>query len=191
MRYLCNLIIALTVVGCAYIPPTRVQSAPHNNNSAIVTDIDGTLTPNVMAVNEVRPDAAKAIRALANKGYKIIYVTTRIPLFQSGLPKWLQENGFPKGDLQVAQSSEERSHPERFKARILKDYVQHGWHLEYAYGDSSSDFAAYADAGITKERVFALKRRGSKNCQKGVYQECLNGWAEYLPYIKKEIVPRK
>ena len=183
MRYFCILIIVLSVVGCTSIPSAQVQAAPHDNNRAIVTDIDGTLTPSVMAINEVRPDAAKVIRELANRGYKIIYLTTRIPLFQSGLPKWLQENGFPKGDLQVAQSAEERSHPERFKAGILKDYIKHGWHLVYAYGDSSTDFAAYADAGITKKRVFALKRRGSKHCQKGVYHECLNGWSQYLPYI--------
>lgn len=185
MRYFCHLIIALSVAGCTYIPSTQVQPPSNNNNSAIVTDIDGTLTPDVLAINEVRPDAAKAIRALANRGYKIIYLTTRIPLFQSGLPKWLQENGFPKGDLEVAHSAGERSHPERFKARILKDYIKHGWHLDYAYGDSSTDFAAYADAGISRERVFALKRRGSKNCQKGLYHECLNGWSEYLPYIEK------
>jgi phosphatidate phosphatase PAH1 len=159
--------------------------------SAVVSDIDGTLTPNVLAINDVRPDAAQAISALSNKGYKIIYVTARVPLFQSGLPKWLQENGFPEGALHVAQSIEERSHPEIFKARILKDYVQHGWRLEYAYGDSSTDFTAYAEAGIPKERVFALRRRGSENCQKGVYQECLNGWTEYLPYIEKEIVTKE
>lgn len=190
MRYLCGLIIALSVVGCTGIPSAQVQPPSHENSSAIVTDIDGTLTPNVMAINEVRPDAAKAIRDLANKGYKIIYVTARLPLFQAGLPKWLQKNGFPKGDLQVAQSNGESSHPEIFKARVLKDYVRHGWRLEYAYGDSSTDFAAYAEAGIPKERVFALKRRGSENCQKGVYQQCLNGWTEYLPYIEKKIVNR-
>jgi len=190
MRYLLHLILLLSLLGCSHIPPARIPPS-HSNASVIVSDIDGTLTPTVLSVYAVRPDAAEALNALANKGYTIIYVTTRVPLFQSGLPGWLRANGFPDGALHVAQSSEERDHPEQFKARVLKDYVKQGWQLEYAYGDSSTDFAAYAEAGIPRERVFALKRSGHEDCQKGIYQACLDGWTEHLPYIDKEIASKR
>jgi phosphatidate phosphatase PAH1 len=156
-----------------------------------VLDIDGTLTPKVLDVHSVRPDAAKAMSAISEKGYTVVYVTTRIPLFQSMLPKWLRDNGFPEGILHVAQTDEERDHPEEYKARVLNDYVRKGWRLEYAYGDSSTDFAAYAAAGIPKERVFALKRTGSNNCEQGIYEACLDGWTEHLPYINTVIATKR
>lgn len=187
MRSLVHLTVVVSLWGCSSIPPAQIPSPSHNKMGAIVSDIDGTLTPGVFSVCTVRPDSAKAISALADKGYKIIYVTTRHLLFQSGLPKWLRENGFPEGVLHVAQTREERNHPESYKARILKDYVQKGWQLEYAYGDSTTDFVAYHEAGIPKERIFALKRSGSENCRKGIYQACLDGWTEYLSYIDKEV----
>lgn len=187
MRHLFYSIIVLSVLGCSSIPPAQISSPDKVTGSAIVTDIDGTLTPDVYSIKEVRPDAAEAINAIFNKGYKVIYVTTRIPLFQSGLQKWLNDNGFPAGTLHVAQTDEERNHPDKYKARILKEYVHQGWQLSYAYGDSTTDFSAYGEVGIPKEKVFALKRRSSENCQDGSYQKCLTGWTEYLPYIDKEI----
>lgn len=183
MRYL-YLIIGLTVMGCTHIPAAEVQAPTHAKQKVVVTDIDGTLTPDVLAMNEVRPGAAKLLRSLTDKGYSIVYLTARIPMFQSALPRWLKENGFPEGALHVAQSNKQSRHPEELKAGILKDYVQKGWQLAYAFGDPSTDFAAYADAGIPQQRVFALQRRGSEGCQPGIYQACLKGWRDVLPYLQ-------
>lgn len=191
MRHFGPLIIALSVVGCATIPQVEVPPPSKSQGQAVVLDIDGTLTPKNMAVHEPRPGAAEAVRALSAKGYKIIYLTTRIPLYQSGLPDWLRQNGFPEGILHVAQSGEERDQAGKFKARVLAAYLQRGWRLAYAYGDSSTDFTAYAEAGIPRERVFGLRRKGSKDCQIGVYQTCLAGWTEHLPYIESEIASEK
>lgn len=170
MRYLLYCFFTLCLLGCSHIAPAQIPVPTDNTVSVVVSDIDGTLTPKVLDVYSVRPDAAKAMSALSEKGYTVIYVTTRIPLFQSMLPKWLRDNGFTKGILHVAQTDEEREHPEAYKARVLNDYARKGWQLEYAYGDSSTDFAAYAAAVIPKERVFALKRKGSNNCEKGIYE---------------------
>ena len=191
MRYLLLPIIALSLWGRAQISPAEVPPPSPRQGQAVVLDIDGTLTPNNISVYEPRPDAAKAISTLSKKGYMIVYVTTRVPLFQSGLPDWLRQNGFPEGNLHVAQSGEERDHPVKFKARVLKAYRQRGWHLAYAYGDSLSDFTAYADVGIPKSRVFALKRSGSKDCHDGIYQTCLEGWTEHLPYIERKVADAK
>jgi len=177
--------------GCTRIPPAEVPSPSPSQGQAVVLDIDGTLTPKTIDVFEPRPGAADALNALSRKGYKIVYLTTRIPLFQSSLPDWLRQGGFPSGSLHVAQTAEERDKADKFKAQVLAAYVKAGWRLAYAYGDSSMDFAAYAEAGIPKERVFALKRRGSAACQDGIYQTCLEGWLEHLAYIEREIANAK
>ena len=167
--------------------------APSTMKQLVVLDIDGTLTPQNLFVYETRPDAARAIRAFSEKGYQITYVTTRIPLFhfQSGLPDWLRQNGFPEGRVHAAQTAAERGNPKDFKTRVLRDYVQHGWQLTYAYGDSESDFWAYAEVEIPKQRVFALKRRFSQECVVSTYQACLGGWTEHLPYIERDVPSAK
>lgn len=188
MRLFACAAMGLGISGCAQVPPAEVPPTSATQRHVVVLDIDGTLTPDNPDVFEARPSAAEAVGALSNKGYKIVYVTTRIPLFQSMLPKWLKENGFPDGSsLHIAQTSEERADPSDYKARILALYSQKGWRLDYAYGDSSTDFTAYAKAGIPREHVFALKRRDATVCQDGAYQTCLDGWTEHLPYIEREI----
>lgn len=187
MRHLPLSIAVLLISGCAQIPPADVPPPTPFQGSAVVTDIDGTLTPRDPDVNEARPSAATALNALSNKGYKIIYLSARTPLLQSILPDWLKQNGFPAGSLHVAQTSDERGSPDKFKAKMLVAYTAAGWRLAYAYGDSSTDFTAYAEAHIPKEHVFALRRRGDSKCQDGVYQTCLVGWDEHLPYINNEV----
>lgn len=187
MRHLTLAIATLVLSGCELIPPVDVPPMSAEQKQAVVFDIDGTLTPRDIYVFEARPGAANAVSAIAKKGYRVVYITTRIPLYQSVLPDWLRDNGFPVGSLHVAQTSEERSDPAGFKAGILDRYKTAGWHLAYAYGDSTTDFEAYAKAGIPRGRVFALKRRFSRACADGAYESCLDGWLEHLPYIDREI----
>jgi phosphatidate phosphatase PAH1 len=191
MRRLTISVAVLLSSGCAQLPRQQVPFPTATQHSVVITDIDGTLTPRNLDVNEPRPNAAAALHALVQKGYRIVYVTTRIPAFQSGLPEWLKQNGFPTGDLHVAQNADERSAPERFKTRILASYTELGWTLAYAYGDSSTDFAAYAAAHVPQQYVFALKRKGESSCQEGIYQMCLSGWGEHLPYIASEVPQAK
>lgn len=179
----------LLLAGCAQLPPAEVPHAPRSTAEAVVFDIDGTLTPANFAYSEARPAAAQTVTTYSNKGYKIIYLSTRMPGFQTKLPGWLQRNGFPKGTIHVAQTWKERSNAAKFKSGILAHYKQQGWHLAYAYGDSSTDFQAYAQAGIPKEHVFALKRRGQDKCQQGVYQHCLNDWEQNLRFVKQLKTP--
>ena len=187
MRRISPFVTATLLYGCALISPAEVPTASPPMDQVVVFDIDGTLTPHNLSVYEARPGAAQAVSAFAAKGYKIVYVTTRVPLFQSGLPNWLKQNGFPEGMLHVAQTAAERDQADRFKSQVLNTYKQRGWRLAYAYGDSDTDFRAYALAGIPRERVFALRRAGSQECQGGVYQTCLAGWTEHLPYIESQV----
>jgi hypothetical protein len=184
-----SMIVVLTTLcsACAQLPYTAIPDAPPAPAMAVVFDIDGTLTPNVAAVFDVREDAAEAVRAYAAKGYKIIYLSTRVSWLSAPVPDWLKDRGFPEGSIHVAQTRSERNQPEVYKTEVLTSYVTRGWSLAYAYGDSSTDLAAYAAVGIPNEHVFALQRRGEPGCQPGVAAACLGGWTEHLEFVHTSV----
>jgi len=172
--------LLLLVSGCATLPPSPVPEPPAAESPLVAFDIDGTLTPHNLLVHEARDDAADVVKAFEARGYGIVYITTRVPAFQSSLPSWLAARGFPAGGLHVAQTTGERRNAADFKLRVLNSYVARGWRLAYAFGDSPTDFVAYQRAGLPKERIFALRRKGSSTCEEGTYQACLDGWSRYL-----------
>ena len=185
------LILSTAVLyGCTeQSPPAEVPNIHSPQEMAVVFDIDGTLTPKVHAVRTVRPDAAVVASALAGKGYRIIYLSARVKALSSGIPAWLRENGFPDGIIRVAETAQERRHPATFKAGVLSELIEQGWTVRYAYGDSSTDFEAYAAVGIPRERVFALQREGKNACQPGEWITCLVGWTEHLDFIGQSVPP--
>lgn len=178
-------VLALLALGaCTQLPPQDVPRPVRDGQPLVVVDIDGTLTPDVLAFTQARPAAAELLRVLVSKGYGLAYLTAREPLAQAGLRDWLQTEGFPAGPLHVAQSAAERADPASFKARWLAVYADRGWRLSWAYGDSSSDFEAYAKVGFAREQVFALRRRGDTDCQPGSYARCLVGWDDHRRFIE-------
>lgn len=171
------------LTSCGSLAPAEVPSAPTSGARAVVFDIDGTLTPDVNAVAEVRVDAAAAVRIYFERGYRVIYLSTRVSFLQAGIPVWLKENGFPASSVHVAETEADHKDPAAFKLRIMREYSARGWSLVGGYGDSSTDFRAYAEAGIPNSRVFALLRRGQSACEPGVWQECLPGWSSHLGFV--------
>jgi len=169
-------ILAAALAACAHLPAVVVPQAVAGARGIVVFDVDGTLTPTVAQIFRVRPDASAVARLYAGQGYRIVYLTARAPALQGTLRGFLSRHGFPPGDLLVPRDRTEHAAPADFKARALADYRAHGWAIEAAYGDSSSDFEAYARAGIPRERVFALRRVGAADCQPGAWVACLPGW---------------
>jgi phosphatidate phosphatase PAH1 len=149
----------------------------------VVFDIDGTLTPRPFEFLTTRMNAANAVRLYADKGYQIIYLSARSNFARSGTLKWLRRNKFPDGIVNVAESSADGKHPATYKTRMLTALFAKGWQIEYAYGDSSTDFTAYASVPIPPEHVFALQRSGQRACQPGSSSSCLHGWTAHLAYI--------
>lgn len=182
MRMLTLVLLTFFFAGCTLLPG-EVQPTPLKPDQAVVFDIDGTLTPRPRAIFTARKDAATAARLFADKGYKIVYLSARIRSLQSGIPEWLREHHFPDGSIHVPQNHADSRDHAAFKTRILERYRQHGWHFVAAYGDSSTDFEAYAHAGINKSNVFALQREGQSACQPGPWQQCLATWSEHLGTI--------
>ncbi len=185
---LLSLVFLITALsGCSTIPTAPIHGPSAFRNQMVVFDIDGTLTPHNFHFMEVRPGAARAVSTFERKGYQIIYLSTRLPFYQSGLRSWLQENGFPDAPLHVAQTQADREDPAAYKTAVLEKHAKAGWQLRYAYGDSSTDFQAYASAGIPQSGVFALLRRYNSVCTPGSYRACLRDWNDHLPHIEREV----
>ena len=188
MRSPSILLIAILCSSCT-LQTFDIPKAPSESNQAVVFDIDGTLTPKVFAIFTARDDAPRAVQLFSDNGYKIIYLSARTKLLQSGIPDWLKKNNFPEGSIQVLQTSTDRHDHAAFKKRILKEFQKKGWVLFAAYGDSSTDFKAYSEVGIDKDHIFALRRAGEDSCQSGIWVKCLHSWSEHLDQIKQMVQP--
>jgi hypothetical protein len=182
MKTFAALLVIAACASCTLTPHT-IEPAPPGHNLAVVFDIDGTLTTRVHAIGDTREGAAQAVRTYANAGYRIIYLTARFPLFQWQIPGWLERHGFPEGSIQVTESKEHRHDPASFKRGVLDGYTANGWLLAAAYGDSTTDFEAYADAGIDRNTVFALRRKGAESCEPGVWAVCFDSWPGQMETI--------
>lgn len=182
MRIPYFLLLALLATNCALTPDEVVPAQPGDAH-AVVFDIDGTLTPDVHMVFTARDGAARAVRAFADSGVEIVYLTARVTMLQSAIPGWLEENGFPEGSIHVTETAMDRDDHAAFKLRVLESYLENGWTFVAAYGDSSTDFEAYAGAGLPRDRVFALLRDGDEDCQPGKWQGCYATWAEQMDLI--------
>jgi len=158
-------------------------------NRAVVFDIDGTLTSGVHAIRTARYGAAEAVQAFADAGCWIIYLSARTPLFQWHIIGWLELNGFPNGSIHVTETRADREDHKAFKQRVLEAYAANGWTFVAAYGDSSTDFEAYADVGIPADRVFALRREDESECQPGPSAGCYATWPEQMDIITRLIMP--
>ena len=169
-------LLVLALAACVHLPPVVVPQAAPGAPGLVVFDIDGTLTPTVARIFQARADAASVARLYAGRGHRIVYLTARAPVLQGTLRGFLSRHGFPPGDLVAPPDRAAQSRPADFKARVLAGYRAHGWDIVAAFGDSSSDFQAYARAGIPRERVFALRREGAAACQPGDWAACLPGW---------------
>lgn len=172
-------LVMLLCSGCATLP-NRFDAAAPQQNKAVVFDIDGTLTPTPMRIWQARDDAAETVQHFADQGYRIFYVTARVSFLQWQIPGWLEDNDFPAGALYVTQHDEDEDDHARFKTRILEQLIRDGWRIEWAFGDSTSDFVAYRAAGIPRERIFALQRACDDRCQRGEWNRCLVEWRDFM-----------
>jgi len=184
MQRLASLSLLVLCAGCS-LTPAAVEPAPPGHNLAVVFDIDGTLTTGRRAIGDTRPGAAAAVQAYAEAGYRVIYLSARHPLMQWQIPRWLKRNGFPPGPVHVTESREQRRDHAAFKQGVLEEYRDSGWGLAAAYGDSGTDFQAYANAGIDRNHVFALKRKNAESCDPGIWAECFATWPEQMEIIRE------
>jgi len=133
-----------------------------------VSDIDGTLAQgeaaavaNALGSNPAaNPGAAAAIRALAQKGYHIFYLTARSEWLMADTREWLKSHGFPQGTLRTTTSKIGAPGPnaaefKRNELEVLK--YQTGITPSIAVGNKASDVVAFSEAGIPGQGSFYYK----------------------------------
>lgn len=182
LSVLAGLLLAavLAFAGCG-LQPASTSPPP---GPALAFDIDGTLTPSPTDILHARPDAAAAVNAWAAKGYAILYLSARDQQLRSATQAWLDLQGFPRGDLVMAPTIlVTDAATETYKVGALSSLAAQGYLVQYAYGDSSTDFGAYAAAGIQLEHVLALLRDGQDTCQPGSYAACLDSFGPHMAWI--------
>lgn len=176
-------------VGCRPLPPP--PPPPPSGDPVVVFDIDGTLTDDELSETP-HPGAADAVQAYVDKGYDVVYVTARWDLvFRASTESWLADNGFPEEELYMAPSLlvTDDSRVD-YKTEALTDIEADKAQVAYAYGDSSSDFDAYANVAVPSSKVFALERASATACQAGTWAACLPDYVDHLSYIAAQpVVP--
>lgn len=163
---------------------TSAATAGAAGNDVVVFDIDGTLT-NDTTSNTPHPGAVDAVKAYKAKGYAVVYVTARWKAVQELYTRtWLALNGFPNQPLYMSSSLLlTDSATVKYKTSTLAKIESGSPEVKYAYGDSSTDFLAYANAGVAQSNVYALKRASASTCQAGVWNTCLVNYIGHLPFI--------
>lgn len=178
LTLLVALLTAFAVVGIT------AATASAAGNDVVVFDIDGTLTTDE-GTNATHPDAVNAVKAYKAKGYSVVYLTARWkPLQELYTRAWLAWNGFPNQPLYMSSSLLlTDSAKVKYKTSTLAKIETGAPEVVYAYGDSSSDFTAYANAGVPQTGVWALKRASASTCQSGIWNACLINYTGHLPFI--------
>mmetsp|Transcript_1330 Transcript_1330/g.1854 ORF Transcript_1330/g.1854 Transcript_1330/m.1854 type:complete len:367 (-) Transcript_1330:60-1160(-) len=139
------------------------------NTQAIVTDIDATLTKSDFEVAclitndcdvEYRDGALALIQSWSDKGYQIVYLTTRPPDFYEETILQLIEAEFPPGVLRLANTFDDAFDAAPYKAGALSDMQVAGLEFVAAYGNADTDIEAYHEVGIPKTVTFIVGENG-------------------------------
>jgi phosphatidate phosphatase PAH1 len=138
-----------------------------DDRPVFVSDVDGTLTTleYVEALTlasgslpEAHTGAAEALGALADRGYRPVYLTARPEWLTARTREFLAERGFPPGTVHTTLSltGAVGAAAADFKTSELRALAERGLSPAYAFGNTESDAQAYDSAGIepADHRVF-------------------------------------
>lgn len=182
----CATLLAMAVtLGAAFaMLGVSASVASAAGNDVVVFDIDGTLTKDPLS-NTPHPGALDAVKAYKAKGYAVVYLTARWkPVQELYTRAWLALNGFPNQPLYMSSSLLlSDSATVKYKTAALAKIESGTPEVKYAYGDSSTDFQAYSNAGVAATNVYALQRSSSSSCEPGVWNACLVNYTGHLPFI--------
>lgn len=131
-----------------------------------ISDVDGTLTSseNVEFVKllegelpDTHPGAPEALRALAAKGYRPIYVTARPEWLVQRTRDFLELHGFPPGIVHTSTSITGAgfgASAARYKEGEIAMLAEKGLVPAYGFGNMPSDSDAYAPIPDPTHRIF-------------------------------------
>jgi hypothetical protein len=161
----------------------------------VVFDIDGTLTTRDKEITKeylaelvnidydpvMYEGAVEVVKAWAEKGYTIAYVTGRPDWLRELSEKWLRAKGFPPGVLHLADTMHQvlptSGGVAKYKSDYLKSLQARGLFVAAAYGNATTDIEAFAAAAIDKSRTYIIGPHGGKEgtVAVGGYREHVKG----------------
>lgn len=131
-----------------------------------VSDVDGTLTSSenielaamlVGATPGTHDGAPEALRALADKGYRAMYLTARPEQLTSRTREFLGTHGFPPGIIHTSTSELGAgigASAASYKTGEMKMLADKGLVPSYVFGNKTSDSDAYASVEPKENRFF-------------------------------------
>ncbi|AKU99011.1 phosphatidylinositol transfer protein, membrane-associated 2 [Labilithrix luteola] len=151
----------------------------------LVSTIDGTLTDDSgngrsdddmlleSKLPGAREDAAAVFAKLAQKGSRAIYVTPRSGPLTGRTREFLAQSGFPIGIVHTLPSMRDGD-PTRQLTDEIALLRAHGLTVEWAFGGSSNDASAYANANVPPDRRILIDTdaQGGRRIQS--YEELLS-----------------
>lgn len=159
-------------------------SVRDGGRQAVLFDIDGTLTINdaeqigdYLGIKNADAFyyAQETVQAYRDKGYQLIFLTARPYWMASGTRGWLSETMQQaewhlrtniNGELPSTATSEEH---ERFKREYIQQLQAEGLSIIRAYGNASSDIAAYEGAGLPKSETYIIGDNAGSNGTQPLY----------------------
>lgn len=121
----------------------------------LLSTIDGTLTDESNWSDEELPrpreDATTVFAKLAQKGSRPIYVTPRPGWLTDRTREFLAQSGFPLGIVHTLPSTRDGDPQHQLEGELAL-LRAHGFTIQWAFGGSWNDAAAYANADLAPER---------------------------------------
>jgi phosphatidate phosphatase PAH1 len=157
--------IRLVVAGDRTSADVIVDVVPPNT-PIFVSDIDGTLTSSEHVeyvklltgdLPDTHPGAPEALRALAAKGFRPVYLTARPEWLAPRTHAFLDKHGFPPGIVQTSMSFTGAGiggSAATYKKEALAGLAAKGLVPAYGFGNKSTDSDAYATIDPTDHRIF-------------------------------------
>lgn len=156
----------------------------------IVTDVDGTLTTSENAefpallsgsLPDANPDSAAVITALAEKGYRVFYLTARPEWLGGRTREFVEDRGFPLGIVHTTLTTTGATGAEaqQFKTAELAALAAKGMIPAWAFGNTDSDAGAFETAGVEppEHRIMFQFTDATHGCRR------IEAYGDLLPEI--------
>ncbi len=149
---------------------------------AVLFDIDGTLTKSDfeayadyagIKTAEPYPFAIDMVNAYKNKGYQLIFLTARPYWVAKNAREWASKMGIPvwhyrsnpyKGVVPPNTQEHKTDYVKYLKNTVGLDIIR-------AYGNATTDIAAYADGGLPKAETYIIGTHAGKENTQPIYND--------------------
>jgi hypothetical protein len=162
----------------------------------VVSDVDGTLTTTETeefsalltgSIPDSNPDSPAVLSQLAEKGYRVFYMTARPHFLVGRTREFVETHGYPPGLVHTSLSltGATGSSAVEYKSGELAMLAARGLHPAWAFGNTDSDAEAYENG-----MILPLEQRIMFQFDDTVFNaRTIDAYAELLPEIGSSAPP--